>query len=27
VTEKYGGSAEFRKNDGVFSVRIVLNIP
>lgn len=27
VTEKYGWSAEFRKNDGVFSVRIVLNIP
>ncbi len=27
VAEKYGGSAEFKQNDGVFTVRIVLNIP
>lgn len=27
VAEKYGGSAEFKKSDGTFSTRIVLNIP
>lgn len=26
VAEKYGGSAEFKKNNGVFSARVVLNL-
>lgn len=26
VAEKYGGSAEFKKSDGVFSARVVLNL-
>lgn len=27
IAEKYGGSAEFKQENGVFSVRVVLNIP
>lgn len=26
IAEKYGGSAEFKKDDGVFSARVVLNL-